>query len=378
MSLLYKSLTSIAAETNEKVTDNFLDEFMAEVSSEDEDPSFDDDAERAAAEAAEEIARRYQTEQRQQREQQQKQRQQHQSAFNGPSTGTDSMRQNRERVSGRGQRSRVPQTSMPGGYGSGNEEVDGIPDFSQGGDRESDRRARPMYGQTEGVRIGGMMSEDGAYGGHLFEEFRERMASAENGDDETTTNNAAWERLSDEERDLLHKPVAKVLAGRDFFDVLGLRRPRTGPVGKMQSKIEVTIKGNAKIVGIDRSAVKKAYRKLSLLVHPDKNCDPEAQDAFDLLQEAYETLADDSRRVAYQRLLKKKEAARRRNQMRRIYNHVESGIGIIKHYSTMRPTMDISPPDWYSQVARSMQSIFGGINLTALFRFWLLFVFLFF
>ncbi|MFW5935867.1 MAG: DnaJ domain-containing protein, partial [Candidatus Hadarchaeota archaeon] len=45
------------------------------------------------------------------------------------------------------------------------------------------------------------------------------------------------------------------------------------------------------ILGVDRNAskdeIKKAYRKLAMQYHPDRNKDPEAEEKFKKISEAY-------------------------------------------------------------------------------------------
>jgi len=62
-------------------------------------------------------------------------------------------------------------------------------------------------------------------------------------------------------------------------------------------------KDNYKVLGIARNAgdaeIKKAYRKLSLKYHPDKNSAPSAENAFKAINSAYDVLSDKEKRNVY-------------------------------------------------------------------------------
>jgi len=64
---------------------------------------------------------------------------------------------------------------------------------------------------------------------------------------------------------------------------------------------------------IDKMKIKKKYRQLSLQLHPDKNPSDNAEDAFNVLQGAYNCIADDECKDLYdQQLIRAEEEIRRK------------------------------------------------------------------
>ncbi|ODS35539.1 MAG: molecular chaperone DnaJ [Candidatus Altiarchaeales archaeon WOR_SM1_86-2] len=66
-----------------------------------------------------------------------------------------------------------------------------------------------------------------------------------------------------------------------------------------------TTKDYYELLGVDRNAardeIKKAYRKLALKYHPDRNKDAGAEEKFKEISEAYAVLSDDTKRAQYDR-----------------------------------------------------------------------------
>ena len=65
--------------------------------------------------------------------------------------------------------------------------------------------------------------------------------------------------------------------GKDYYNILGIRRDAS------------------------ETEIKKAYRKLALKYHPDKNKSPDAEAKFKLVAEAYDVLSDSEKKVTYDR-----------------------------------------------------------------------------
>lgn len=67
--------------------------------------------------------------------------------------------------------------------------------------------------------------------------------------------------------------------------------------------IKPTGKDFYKVLGVtpesNEDEIKKAYRKMALKFHPDKNSDADAEDKFKEIAEAYEILTDPKKRGIY-------------------------------------------------------------------------------
>ncbi|XP_062184214.1 uncharacterized protein LOC133888107 [Phragmites australis] len=88
--------------------------------------------------------------------------------------------------------------------------------------------------------------------------------------------------------------------------------PSLDGISQMVSTLEVHLAAESKIDGesdwyrilslstfADEEEVKKQYRKLALLLHPDKNKSVGAEEAFKLISEAWSVLSDSDRKILY-------------------------------------------------------------------------------
>ena len=91
--------------------------------------------------------------------------------------------------------------------------------------------------------------------------------------------------------------------------------------------------------------IKRAYKRMSLELHPDKNPSPDAQLAFDALREAHEVLGDEAKRRDYDRRMRRKAEVRRQRIVREVRAIVETAAEYVAYRSRDAPKL------FYSAVA---------------------------
>merc|ERR1711953_1275415 len=77
-----------------------------------------------------------------------------------------------------------------------------------------------------------------------------------------------------------------------------------GTASGLSSRTGENMKDYYEVLGLPRTAgaeqIKKAYRKLALKFHPDKNKAEDAEERFKQIGEAYEVLSDEDKKAAYE------------------------------------------------------------------------------
>ncbi len=98
-----------------------------------------------------------------------------------------------------------------------------------------------------------------------------------------------------------------------------------------------------KILGVDRDAdadsIRKAYRRLARKYHPDVSKEPDAEERFKELQEAYEVLRDADKRQAYDRFGQYWKEGMQQGEAAGAASGAGPGGGRYYHYE------DVSPED---------------------------------
>lgn len=82
-----------------------------------------------------------------------------------------------------------------------------------------------------------------------------------------------WPWISFRNKETSAGPVA--VMGKDYYKILGIPS------------------------GANEDEIKKAYRKMALKYHPDKNKEPNAEEKFKEIAEAYDVLSDPKKRGLY-------------------------------------------------------------------------------
>lgn len=148
------------------------------------------------------------------------------------------------------------------------------------------------------------------------------QAEIERAKDEKTKNDLKRQKAHDA------KIVKKILNNgnkENYYAVLGMRC--------QWGEIQV---GPLKFCSVKNSEVKKAYRKMAKLVHPDKNRDGRAEQAFDLLEKSSSILLDEKQRKEYNAKLKLQRKNRFQMGVRTLD---DTWNGLIKVLTTLRKVL---------------------------------------
>lgn len=121
--------------------------------------------------------------------------------------------------------------------------------------------------------------EESQHGSNNFHgrRFGTAQGAAPSYDDERPTN-ATSQQYTEEQAEVVNRVI------------------RASKSGTMSHYKVLNVRGNA-----SNDDIKKAYRRLALQIHPDKNLHPSAAEAFQILGSSYEILKSESKRARYDR-----------------------------------------------------------------------------
>jgi len=133
------------------------------------------------------------------------------------------------------------------------------------------------------------------------------------------------------------KTILKAAQKQDYYKVLGLRNWSLKIPSRQLDLFgtKLTIPGISLLGGITEKDIKKQFRNRAMQVHPDKNTDGRAQEAFVAVQEAAAVLSDPKQRKRY-------DLERKTLQEESLANHKQLVAGAVAYaWATTRKIIAI-------------------------------------
>ena len=140
---------------------------------------------------------------------------------------------------------------------------------------------------------------------------------------------AAKKLMQQKKRDAkIVKRIFKSFQSNDYYAILGIRnfifsnlQIPSRSITIMPNHFVIRIPG-FELFNISEKQIKKAYREMAKLVHPDKSKDPRAAEAFLLVEDAATILLNDATRSEYDLMIH----VGRNERQKRIANQIGQGI----------------------------------------------------